>query len=146
MGAHFANVLPDLPADLATGVRGLPQRLGGRISRAVAGLLLGAATAVLALGPGNVGAMPLALRWAGVAVAAVVAGSGVVSALAGRSAGANPAGVTGPDSPRTAGAGTAGAGIAANPGQAARYLAMLAVIGAGLFDVLLLVARGGHIA
>lgn len=121
MGAHFANVLPDLPADLATGVRGLPQRLGGRISRAVAGLLLGAATAVLALGPGNVGAMPVALRWAGVAVAAVVAGAGVMSALAGRSG-------------------------AANPGQAARYMAMLAVIGAGLFDVLLLVARGGHIA
>ncbi|MGI8666858.1 MAG: UbiA family prenyltransferase, partial [Jatrophihabitans sp.] len=27
-GAHFANVLPDLPTDLVDGVRGLPQRLG----------------------------------------------------------------------------------------------------------------------
>jgi 4-hydroxybenzoate polyprenyltransferase len=30
LGAHFANVLPDLAADRATGVRGLPQRVAGR--------------------------------------------------------------------------------------------------------------------
>lgn len=116
MGAHFANVLPDLPADLATGVRGLPQRLGGRISRVVAGVLLGAAAAVLALAPGITGTAGGVLRWAGVAVAVIVAGTGVVTAVAG----------------------------AQRP--AARYPAMLAVIGAGLFDVVLLVARGGHIA
>ena len=29
-GAHFANVLPDLDDDAATGVRGLPHRLGAR--------------------------------------------------------------------------------------------------------------------
>ncbi len=49
-GAHFANVLPDLDDDAATGVRGLPHRLGaGRSRLAAAGLLL-AASVVLALG------------------------------------------------------------------------------------------------
>ena len=48
-GAHFANVLPDLADDAATGVRGLPHRLGAGGSRAAAGLLLLAATVVLAL-------------------------------------------------------------------------------------------------
>ena len=49
-GAHFANVLPDLSDDAATGVRGLPHRLGGRVSRAASALLLLAATVVLAVG------------------------------------------------------------------------------------------------
>ncbi|WP_308252051.1 UbiA family prenyltransferase [Pseudonocardia sp. KRD291] len=49
-GAHFANVLPDLDDDAATGVRGLPHVLGARVSRfAAAGLLL-ASTVVIALG------------------------------------------------------------------------------------------------
>lgn len=42
--AHFANVLPDLAGDAATGVRGLPHRLGGRWSLAATVLLLLAAT------------------------------------------------------------------------------------------------------
>ena len=46
-GAHFANALPDLAADLATGVRGLPQRLGPRRSWAATVVLLLAAGAVL---------------------------------------------------------------------------------------------------
>ncbi|WP_329440429.1 UbiA family prenyltransferase [Streptomyces sp. NBC_01426] len=50
-GAHFANVLPDIADDLATGVTGLPQRLGARASAAVAGLLLLGATAALVTGP-----------------------------------------------------------------------------------------------
>jgi 4-hydroxybenzoate polyprenyltransferase len=33
LGAHFANVLPDLAADAATGVRGLPQRAAARWGR-----------------------------------------------------------------------------------------------------------------
>ncbi|WP_420078195.1 UbiA family prenyltransferase [Streptomyces sp. JL4002] len=54
-GAHFANVLPDIADDLATGVRGLPQRLGFRRSAAVAGLLvLGSAAALVAGPPGAV--------------------------------------------------------------------------------------------
>ncbi|HYS38427.1 MAG TPA: UbiA family prenyltransferase, partial [Pseudonocardiaceae bacterium] len=50
-GAHFANVLPDLAGDMATGVRGLPHRLGVRISRWCAVLLLMGAAAVLVVGP-----------------------------------------------------------------------------------------------
>ncbi|MFD8291017.1 UbiA family prenyltransferase [Streptomyces lavendulae] len=50
-GAHFANVLPDIADDLATGVRGLPQRLGARRSAAVAAGLVLASTACLLLGP-----------------------------------------------------------------------------------------------
>jgi 1,4-dihydroxy-2-naphthoate octaprenyltransferase len=44
-------VLPDLADDAATGVRGLPHRLGPAASRAVAAVLLLAASVVLALGP-----------------------------------------------------------------------------------------------
>ncbi|MET9604326.1 UbiA family prenyltransferase [Streptomyces sp. NPDC006512] len=50
-GAHFANVLPDIADDLATGVRGLPQRLGARWSAALAGLLVAASTVCLVAGP-----------------------------------------------------------------------------------------------
>ncbi|MEU8437077.1 UbiA family prenyltransferase [Streptomyces sp. NPDC029216] len=50
-GAHFANVLPDLADDLATGVRGLPQRLGARTSAALAALLVLGSAALLVLGP-----------------------------------------------------------------------------------------------
>ena len=79
VGAHFANVLPDLPADLATGVLGLPQRLGGRISRLAAGVLLGAATAVLAVAPGDFDALAAFGLAASIAVIVV----GVAGAIAG---------------------------------------------------------------
>src|ERR687893_642172 len=49
--AHFANVAPDLEDDLATGVRGLPHRLGAGLSAFVGALLLGGASLVLVLGP-----------------------------------------------------------------------------------------------
>jgi len=44
VAAHFGNVLPDLPDDLAAGVLGLPQRLGtrGSVLAAVGALLLAA--------------------------------------------------------------------------------------------------------
>jgi 4-hydroxybenzoate polyprenyltransferase len=51
VGAHFTNVLPDIDADLAAGVRGLPQRLGRRRTRRLAPVPLFAASAVLVLGP-----------------------------------------------------------------------------------------------
>lgn len=51
-GAHFANALPDLSDDLATGVRGLPQRLGPQISQLLSIVLLLSASVVLALAPG----------------------------------------------------------------------------------------------
>ncbi|MGF1662116.1 MAG: UbiA family prenyltransferase, partial [Kineosporiaceae bacterium] len=47
--AHFANTVADADTDAATGVRGLPQRIGPRRSMAVtAGLVLAAAGALLA--------------------------------------------------------------------------------------------------
>jgi 4-hydroxybenzoate polyprenyltransferase len=49
--AHLANVAPDLEDDLATGVRGLPHRLGPRTSAVVGVVLLGAASLALVFGP-----------------------------------------------------------------------------------------------
>jgi 4-hydroxybenzoate polyprenyltransferase len=64
--AHLANVAPDLEDDLATGVRGLPHRLGARISALLAALLLGGASVLLVLGPEG---PPTAAGWAGLALA-----------------------------------------------------------------------------
>lgn len=50
IAAHFANVLPDLAADAATGVRGLPHRLGARASGLVIAASLAAASALLYVG------------------------------------------------------------------------------------------------
>jgi protoheme IX farnesyltransferase len=50
-GAHFANVLPDLADDAATGVRGLPHRLGALGSSVAAAVLLLSATLTLVFGP-----------------------------------------------------------------------------------------------
>jgi 4-hydroxybenzoate polyprenyltransferase len=73
LGAHFANVLPDLAADQATGVGGLPQRVaatwGPLAVRAAALALLLTASALLLLGatrpwvaiPGLVAALLLAV-------------------------------------------------------------------------------------
>ncbi|TNM67705.1 hypothetical protein FHN55_09795 [Streptomyces sp. NP160] len=47
LAAHLANTVPDAEADAATGVRGLPQRLGPRTSRTGAALGVAAADAVL---------------------------------------------------------------------------------------------------
>ena len=52
VGAHLVNVLPDLEDDVATGVRGLPHRLGPRVSQVAAAVLLLAASVALVLGPG----------------------------------------------------------------------------------------------
>ncbi len=71
-GAHFANVLPDLDDDAATGVRGLPHRLGAAGSRAAAGLLLLAATVVLAVAA----PLPALLAWAVPVLAALVLAAG----------------------------------------------------------------------
>ncbi len=52
-GAHFGNVLPDLPDDVATGVLGLPHRIGAPASAVSAAVLVLAATALVLLGPGH---------------------------------------------------------------------------------------------
>jgi len=63
LAAHFANVLPDLDDDRATGIRGLGHRIGGRASAVVAFTALGLGSASLAA---ELGFTPLAL--AGLAV------------------------------------------------------------------------------
>lgn len=73
-GAHFANVLPDLEQDAATGVRGLPHRIGSRWSVGATIVLLLGASAVLALGPGTVPTIAGVLVFL-VAVAALLLGA-----------------------------------------------------------------------
>jgi 4-hydroxybenzoate polyprenyltransferase len=70
VGAHLANVLPDLADDAATGVRGLPHRLGERWSAALSAVLLLAATAVLAFGPKQAGSLGLVALGGAAAVTA----------------------------------------------------------------------------
>jgi 4-hydroxybenzoate polyprenyltransferase len=73
IGAHGANVLPDLDDDVATGVRGLPQRLGRTATTVLSGLALLGATVLLATGPG-----PSVLGWTAVGVATAVFAGGLV--------------------------------------------------------------------
>ncbi|MGY1825889.1 UbiA family prenyltransferase [Blastococcus sp. SYSU DS0541] len=75
--AHLANVAPDLEDDLATGVRGLPHRLGARVSAVTGAFLLAGASLVLVLGPPG---PPGASGWAALALAAPAT---AVAALAG---------------------------------------------------------------
>ncbi|MFJ6835605.1 UbiA family prenyltransferase [Streptomyces sp. NPDC091209] len=51
VGAHLGDVLPDIRGDLATGVRGWPQRLGPDRARLLLPVPLVIASALLALGP-----------------------------------------------------------------------------------------------
>lgn len=60
VAAHLANVLPDLSADVATGVRGLPHRIGARATALTAAALLLTASAVILVGPTG---QPDAWRW-----------------------------------------------------------------------------------
>jgi len=74
MAAHLANVLPDLADDVVRGIRGLPHRIGARATALTAAALLLAASAVILFGPSG---QPGLWRWAGFAVALVVAGVAV---------------------------------------------------------------------
>lgn len=76
VGAHLLNVVPDLADDAATGVRGLPHRLGARRSTLLAVALLVGATTVL-LASGSTGVVPTVIG------AVLVAGLAAL-ALAGR--------------------------------------------------------------
>jgi 4-hydroxybenzoate polyprenyltransferase len=77
VAAHLANVAPDLADDLATGVRGLPHRLGRRGTSLLGPVLLAAAAVVVFAGAGSahrpwrVAALVLSLGAAG--AAAVIA-------------------------------------------------------------------------
>ncbi|GHH71242.1 hypothetical protein GCM10017673_24420 [Streptosporangium violaceochromogenes] len=79
-GAHLADVLPDIPQDLAAGVRGWPQRLGATRVRALAPLPPLLATGLLVLGPAG---PPGPAGWAVLAGAGAFAAAG--PSLAGRS-------------------------------------------------------------
>lgn len=76
VAAHLLNALLDVEADAATGVHGLPHRLGVRWGRASATVLLVGASLVVVAGPGAPGALPPPFTWtalAGVGVLAVIA-------------------------------------------------------------------------
>ena len=69
VAAHFSNTLPDVDADMRTGVRGLPQRLGPTVSTAVAASFVAIASVCLVVATA---AAPLALAAAAVDVAAAM--------------------------------------------------------------------------
>ncbi|MFJ4823327.1 UbiA family prenyltransferase [Streptomyces bacillaris] len=73
VAAHLGDTLPDIEADRAAGIRGLPHRLGATGTRLLLPVPLLGATAVLVLGPpGPVGAGALAVL--GLAGAAALVG------------------------------------------------------------------------
>ena len=71
VAAHFANTVPDSTADAATGVRGLPQRIGPSASLAVAAALVCLAAGTLLAGAPHRGAVPVGLLVAGAALSAI---------------------------------------------------------------------------
>ncbi len=73
VGAHLVNVLPDLADDEATGVRGLPHRLGAARTRLLAVTALAGATVVLLVGAPTVPALLLVPALALVLTLVVVA-------------------------------------------------------------------------
>jgi 4-hydroxybenzoate polyprenyltransferase len=75
VAAHFSNVLPDLEADRATGIRGLPHRVGLRACGAVIAVSLAAASGLLlfaSTGPVHVAGFIVALALAGSTLALVL--------------------------------------------------------------------------
>jgi 4-hydroxybenzoate polyprenyltransferase len=73
VAAHVTNVLPDLSDDARTGIRGLPHRLGARVSGLLAFACLGVATVLITVGPGFP-VRPLLLVGLAIGLAAVVVG------------------------------------------------------------------------
>jgi 4-hydroxybenzoate polyprenyltransferase len=77
VAAHLANALPDLHDDDATGIRGLPHRLGAKTTALTgAGLLLAASAVILFDAGGQTGPW----HWTGFGAALLVAGSAATSA------------------------------------------------------------------
>ena len=74
LGAHLANVLPDLEDDASTGVRGLPHRLGRRATSVLAPVALLAAAALVVLAPQGPVGLPGMLGLLGAGVLSVTAG------------------------------------------------------------------------
>lgn len=78
VGAHLANVLPDLADDERTGVRGLPHRIGPRWLPAAAAAVLASGSVVMLAGLPD--AWTGVLRWSSVALVAAL----VLLAVVGR--------------------------------------------------------------
>ncbi len=77
VGAHGANVLPDLEADRSTGVAGLPHRMPLRVLRATtAGVLLGALLLLTLGSSAELTIVDIAALGAGTVLAAIAAGVG----------------------------------------------------------------------
>ena len=74
LAAHFTNTVGDTDADAATGVRGLPQRLGPAVSPRVSAVLVVLAAVSLLTAARGAGAVALAVLVAG----ALVGAAGVV--------------------------------------------------------------------
>jgi 4-hydroxybenzoate polyprenyltransferase len=87
IAAHFANALPDLDADRATGVVGLPHRIGARASGIVTFAALAAASALVVFGPGVFGpgvfgpGAPGLVQWIALGAEAAIVVAGLVLAL-----------------------------------------------------------------
>jgi 4-hydroxybenzoate polyprenyltransferase len=73
--AHFANTLPDIDADRAAGVRGLPQLLGRRVSSIIAYIVLLLAAVLEVFGAGGLGFLPADI---GLALNVVICTVGIV--------------------------------------------------------------------
>jgi 4-hydroxybenzoate polyprenyltransferase len=80
-GAHFTNVLPDLASDAATGVRGLPHRIGAGGSVIVAATLLAAAIIAVTAGPPG---PPSGTQTAGAVAALVLVAALIIAGSTGR--------------------------------------------------------------
>lgn len=79
VGAHLVNALPDFVQDAATGVSGLPHRLGARTVQIIAPSILVGASVTAVLGPA--GPTPL---WAWLCLLAVILLAGLVWVGSGR--------------------------------------------------------------
>lgn len=73
VGAHLLNALPDLADDAATGVRGLPHRIGATWTAPVAVAVLAVATVTVVLGTPDAGTAATWLPLAAVAALSAVA-------------------------------------------------------------------------
>jgi 4-hydroxybenzoate polyprenyltransferase len=76
VAAHLLNALPDFDVDAATGVRGLPHRLGRVATRVTAIALLMVASVTAALGPPGPAGAGAGVALSVVAALAVVAATG----------------------------------------------------------------------
>lgn len=78
VAAHFANALPDLEADRASGVVGLPHRVGARACGIVTFAALAAASGLMTFGPGS----PGIAQWITLGAGAVIVVTGLVLTFA----------------------------------------------------------------